>query len=328
MNEIESTVAESGESGESESLSVLQDSATPHYDKLQQLLSNTKLPRADKPRVEKAIEKYHSWIKSMNEITVAGDDKVKALVKTLNDYKTFVEVELIWDSSENFLYRQRGQLKLDNSIIEEFLPRLVDPAIIPALQGQTYETGPRTTFSGAYFTTTLTTPEKGAGLQIRKKDQDFTVSRSAYLKCSFHETFPAQDTVTHKIYLAFVAAECKTNLDKTMFQGVLATAHDLKMAFPGARYYLLCEWLDMTPISTKATDLDEVIILRGKRMAAGDRQKFANAINRNRERNWYLDFICTHPVREDRILRFVGHMRELLDAQPPQEEEVLKQGYF
>ena len=43
MNEIESTVAESGES---ESLSVLQDSATPHYDKLQQLLSNEKLPTA------------------------------------------------------------------------------------------------------------------------------------------------------------------------------------------------------------------------------------------------------------------------------------------
>lgn len=328
MNEIESTVAESGEIEESESLSVLQDSPTPHYDKLQQLLSNDKLPDADKPMVEKTIEKYHSWIQSMNEITAEGEEKVKALVETLNDYKTFVEVELIWDSSANFIYRQRGQLKLDNSIIEEFLPRLVDPAIIPALQGQIYETGPRTTFSGAYFTTTLTTPQKGAGLQIRKKDQDFTVSRSAYLKSSFNETFPAQDTVTHKIYLAFVAAECKTNLDKTMFQGVLATAHDLKMAFPGARYYLLCEWLDMTPISTKATDLDEVIILRGKRMSAGDRQKFANVENRKKQRNWYLDFLHKYPVRSDRILRFVGHMRELLDAQQPQEEEVLKQGYF
>src|SRR5258707_5790168 len=44
--------------------------------------------------------------------------------------------------------------------------------------------------------------------------------------------------------------------DKTMFQEACATAHDTKSAVAGAKYYLLCEWLDMTPVSTAPTDID------------------------------------------------------------------------
>ena len=46
-----------------------------------------------------------------------------------------------------------------------------------------------------------------------------------------------------------------------MFQEAAATALDIKTAIPGAAYYLLCEWLDMTPISTSTTAVDEIIIL-------------------------------------------------------------------
>lgn len=36
-------------------------------------------------------------------------------------------LDLIFDNLSDFLYRQKGQLKLDNSIIEEFLPWLLAP---------------------------------------------------------------------------------------------------------------------------------------------------------------------------------------------------------
>lgn len=206
---------------------------------MRELLNNHKLPESDRDSIRRAIERYDRWIEFMNGIDSEGDDKVKALVASLNEYKKFVELEVIWASEADFHFRQRGQLKLDNSIVEEFLPRLVDPAIIPALERRTYVTGPQTTFSAVYFTTTLTAPSKGAGLQLRRKDQDFTVSRTAYLQASFDDRFPPEDTTTHKIHLAFVAAECKTNLDKTMFQEAIATAHDLKLAVPGSRYYVL-----------------------------------------------------------------------------------------
>ncbi|MEI6452293.1 MAG: Bpu10I family restriction endonuclease [Actinomycetes bacterium] len=264
----------------------------------------------------------------MNALGSRGDEKVGELVALANQYKRSVELDVIWDSDADFLFRQRGQLKLDNSIIEEFLPRLVDPAIIPALKGKDYCSGPRTTFSAASFVTSLVSPAKGAGLQIRRKDQDFTVSREAYLQASYHPSFPVNDTTTHKVYLAFAAAECKTNLDKTMFQEATATGHDLKMAFPGARYYVLCEWLDMTPISTRATDIDEVIILRGKRLAANVRAKFSNSASRRQSRGWYEEFLTENPVRLDRVLRFVEHLRGLFDMEAPVETDVLEKGYF
>lgn len=302
--------------------------STPHYDKLRELLNNHKLPDEDRESVQAAIERYGEWVSAMDGITAEGDDKVRELIAQANSYKRFLELEVIWDSEADFLYRQRGQLKLDNSIIEEFLPRLVDPGIIPALAGKAYEAGPRTTFAAAYFVTTLATPAKGAGLQIRRKDQDFTVSRAAYLQSSFDSEFPAADTVTHKIYLAFVAAECKTNLDKTMFQEAIATAHDLKVAVPGSRYYLVCEWLDMTPISTGATDIDEVIILRGKRLASNVRSRFASSIARKEQRDWYASFLNDNPIRESPILRLVEHLRSLFQAEEPDEANVLERGYF
>lgn len=301
---------------------------TPHYDKLQELLSNQKLPVADRANVEAAIQRYVGWISLMDNIPVAGDEKVKALVESLNDYKRFVELNLVWDSEAEFLFRQRGQIKLDSSVIEEFLPRLVDPAIIPALGSVVCEIGPRTSFAGAYFATSLPSPGKGAGLQLRAKAQDFTIGRTAFLRSSFDAKFPPDETLTQEVYLASLAAECKTNLDKTMFQEAAATARDLKTAVAGARYYLLCEWLDMAPLSTRATSIDEVIILRGKRLSSNVRSAFSDSTVRRERRLWYEDFLRENPVRLERIMRFVEHLRALFDSTQPAEESVLALGYF
>jgi Bpu10I-like restriction endonuclease len=316
------------ESSEADLSPVDPQSPTPHYDKLRELLNNQKLPTNDAQNIRRALDRYHAWIRAMGALDATGDDRVKALVDLLNEYKQFVEVEVIWDSSADFLYRQRGQLKLDNSVIEEFLPRLVDPRIIPALAGRTYTAGPKTGFSASYFATSLTLPAKGAGLQIRTKDHDFTVGRTAYLRSSFDSLFPPADTITHEVYLAFVAAECKTNLDKTMFQEVIATAHDLKSAISGARFYVLCEWLDMTPISTRSTDIDEVIILRGKRIASNIRARFSTSAARQHARDWYLEFLTANPIRISSVLRFVNHLRSLFDFAQPDEGSTLERGYF
>ncbi len=301
---------------------------TPHKHKLKELLKNDKLPADDRILIEGALERYEDWIRVMSGIKSDGDEKVFELVAALNEYKMFIELEVIWDSKNDFLYRQKGQIKLDNSIIEEFLPWLVHPSIIPALDGKVYVAGPRKAFSGAYFSTTLTSPAAGAGLQIRAKDQDFTVSRPAYLQASWDASFPKYDTVTHEIYLAFVAAECKTNLDKTMFQEAAATAHDVRTAVPGARYYLLCEWLDMSPISTAGTDIEEVIILRGKRLGSNQRQGFSKFDVRQKEREKYKVYLEENPIRPERILRFVNHLRAIFNDTEIKETDVLERGYF
>lgn len=288
--------------------------------------SNEKLPVEDRPRIETAIAQYHEWIAGLRAVKGTPDEVVCALVDQLNQYRLRVDVDLVFDSPNDFLYRQKGQLKLDNSIVEEFIPWLIQPAVIPELSAG-LGVGPSSCFSAVYFESSLADAGKGAGLRLRSKDQDFSISRRVYLRTSLTPDF--KDYGDAATDIAYVAAEIKTNLDKTMFQEACATAHDVKTAVPGSRYYLLCEWLDMTPISTATTDIDEVLILRGaKRMNSNVRSGFGTASGRAKQRDEYIKFLKANPLRRDIFVRFVNHVRGMLTAKDPVEKDVLLSGFF
>ena len=207
----------------------------PHGEKLAALLDNEKLPHTDKPRVEKGIERYNQWLETLKEIS--GDMKVvPEMVSHLTFYKRYIDVELIFDSDYDFLYRQKGQLKLDNSIIEEFLPILVTTVLADSLKDKELFFGPTQCFSSLRFESSLRVSPKGGGMSIRAKDQDFAISRKIFLKASHNPSF--NDSISSESNIAYVAAECKTNLDKTMFQEGAATALDVKSSVPGAKYFL------------------------------------------------------------------------------------------
>ena len=112
-------------------------------------------------------------------------------------------------------------------------------------------------------------------------------------------------------------------------QEACATANDVKSSVSGARYYLLCEWLDMTPLSTAPTDIDEVIILRkAKRLSSNVRSKFGSAVGRQKHRDQYVGFLTKNPICQAMICRLVEHIRELMLNEAPIEDDVLKTGYF
>ena len=70
-----------------------------HGDKLRALLANSKLPAADRGRVEHTVTKYEAWIKALNE--AKGESPaalLKALVDELNAYKRHIELDLIFDA--------------------------------------------------------------------------------------------------------------------------------------------------------------------------------------------------------------------------------------
>jgi hypothetical protein len=128
--------------------------------------------------------------------------------------------------------------------------------------------GPVSSFSALRFEETIRSVRGGGAMTIRSKDQDFAISRKLYIRTSHDPDFG--DAATSETSLAYVATEIKTNLDKTMFQEAAATALDVKSVSPRSRYYLLCDWLDMTPVSTASTAIDEILILRrAKRIGAG-----------------------------------------------------------
>jgi hypothetical protein len=300
---------------------------TPHLEKLASTLENDKLPAADRPRIQAAIDRYHKWIAGLEAVGGTSDEVIDRFIALLNEYRLYIDVDLVFDSPEDFLYRQKGQLKLDNSVIEEFLPRFLNPAVLPELTALDVVLGPTPSFSAAYFNSSLDAPRSGGGLGIRTKNQDFAIAKPLFLMASHKGDF--KESVVQQTFVSYVSIECKTNLDKTMFQEACATANDTKSAVAGARYYLLCEWLDMTPQSTAPTDIDEIIILRkAKRLNSNVRSQYSTAAKRQRLRGEYVSFLTRNPFKREMFDRLLRHLRELIKNEQPEEESVLDLGYF
>lgn len=302
-----------------------------HGEKIVAAMESAKLPISDKSRLEAALQKYDEWVGKLETAEAPTvNELIEKLVGLLNDYKFYIDIDLIFDSTEDFLYRQKGQLKLDNTIIEEFLPIFVRKCIVKEFGRCDVEVGSQTaTFSSAYFASSLSSPAIGGGLSIKTKDQDFSMSRTLYLRSSYTPTFDAEKTVTVATHLGYVMAELKTNLDKTMYQEASATAHDIKLAVTGAKYYLLCDFLDMTPISTATTDIDEILIVRkAKRISSNIRKEFSTYAGRQTNRAWYIDYLTKNPYSADIFKRFVDHIFSQMKNEDLIEESVLDLGYF
>jgi len=298
---------------------------TTHGDKLNALLSNNKLPTSDKVKVKEAIDKYNIWRNTILQIKGDINTIISNSVELLNNYKNYIEVDLIFASSEDFLYRQKGQLKIDNTILEEFLPLLVSCVFREKIKEKNIMLGPTSCISGILFDSTLSLESMGGGIVLKQKDQDFAISRRVFLKSSHYPSF--EKSIVKETNIAYLACECKTNLDKTMFQEASATALDLKSTVPSAKYILLCEWLDMTPISSSTTAIDEIIILRkAKRIGASERQYYSSSSERIAKINTYREFLNSHPFAKDTFLRFIEHIANMIND--IEEDEILHKGYF
>ncbi|WP_330204027.1 Bpu10I family restriction endonuclease [Cyanobacterium sp. DS4] len=298
----------------------------PHGEKLFALLNNEKLPKSDMLRIEKTINEYQNWRNKL--ININNDaNTLDLMIKELNEYKKYIDVDLIFDSENDFLYRQKGQLKLDNSIIEEFLPILINNIYSEFLVNKGIFIGPTQCFSSLLFESNIANLYKGGGVNIRSKDQDFAISRKIFIQTSHYDDF--RDSISLTSNIAYVAAECKTNLDKTMFQGGAATALDVKNSVPGAKYFLICEWLDMTPISSSLTAIDEILILRkAKRISSNIRSQFSSYKNRLKHRDYFINYLEKYPFSADVFARFLNQIEKAIGKNDLNINDVLNRGYF
>lgn len=299
----------------------------PHGSKLKALLSNSKLPSIDKSRVEEAIEKY-SELKQQLDNLANIDTLLEDKVKLINTYKKHIDFELIFKSPNDFLYRQNGQLKLSNSILEEFIPYFIDGRLIPGIKHiAELSYGSKSSFSGLSFGGSIQPLNKG-GVFLKVKDQDFALAKKH--KITIEEVANSENRFTKDFDVAYFAAEIKTNLDKTMFQEASQTANELKIAVTGSKYLLLCEYLDMTPINTKLTAIDEVIILRqAKRLSSNIRKNFDTVIGRNEYVVEYEEFLDKNPLSLTSFKRLINHLNEAFPASLEVDQTaVLKRGYF
>ncbi|MCA8180975.1 Bpu10I family restriction endonuclease [Burkholderia vietnamiensis] len=300
-----------------------------HGDKLNTLLINNGLSDADRPRVQAALTRYNEWLETLRTADADGTELLNHFVTATNAYKRYIDLDLIYDSESNFLYRQNGQLKLSNTILEEFLPYLFDERLVPGFARlQNIVFGPQKSYAGLSFGSPLLNLSDTGMVFLKTKDQDFSVSRTHRLTIT--DEPDSGEIFSKRFCVAHFATEIKTNLDKTMFQEASQTAMELKRAVPGSRYVLLCEYLDMTPITTKLTSIDEVIVLRrAKRLASNVRANFSTSEGRQQYRDRYVEFLDSSPLHLGSFERFISHLNECFPAEEDDTvDTVLGRGYF
>lgn len=299
-----------------------------HGQILRALSRNSKLPTGDNAKVEEALARYAAWRAELESAEGEGPELLSKLVTATNAYKRFIELDLIFLSENDFLYRQSGQLKINNTILEEFLPFLVDDRLVPGLQNITDLTvGPQPCYAGM-FVGPVHAPLHDGGIYIKTKNQDFTVGRKLHLRACFKHDF--QECLDTSFNVAYFVSELKTNLDKTMFQEAAATARELKSSVGDAVYVLLCEWLDMPPIDTRVTEIDEVIILRkARRLGSQVRSSFSTVAGRKAARDSYEQHLNNNPLSVPAFSRVVEKLRTSFPQDIAlNETAVLERGYF
>ena len=124
---------------------------TPHLDKLNAAIHNPKCPEEDRLLLKVTKERYKDWRKQVTDLSDSGKERVKQLTQLLNIYKNFLEVETIACKGSEFLKQQKWRLKLDSSVIEEFLCDLVHPEILKGLPDTSLEIDPETIFLSPAF---------------------------------------------------------------------------------------------------------------------------------------------------------------------------------
>ena len=281
-------------------------SVTPHHAKLVAAIANPKCSE-DKYLLEETLERYNAWVTAINALESTGQNRVDQMVDLLNDYKDFLEVDAIARRGSAFLKRQKGQLKLDNSVLEEFLIYLVDSRVIDGLPNDfDIDCGPYTAFMSLSFR-----PEGIASLNqkpsivLKQKDQDFTIGKKIHYKFSSSLNFEQNKTSSGKLYLSVLAAEIKVNYDKTMFQECAGTASRLKQGCPIAKYYALVEYLDMLPEDCRLTDIDNVFLLRKTKRLPVNKRPILAEVEKQHE-----DF----PIAKDVIWNFVQEIQNFVSA--------------
>lgn len=291
----------------------------PHKEKLLAAIENKKAA-VDKPLLQEAYNAYEQWVRQMNALQSTGDEFLSDLVRLLNEYKNYLEVELIARRGSDFLKRQKGQMKLDNSVIEEFLPYLVSSKLLSNLpQDYELETGSQTSFMSLSFCPSSIQTLNKPQIMIKEKDQDFAIGKSIFYKFSTDESFSANNTTDGKMFLAVFAAECKVNYDKTMFQECAGTAARLKQGCPISKYFALVEYLDMQPEDTRLTSIDNVFLLRKCKRLPYEK------------RNIYEEVYAQHknnPISFEVMKMFVSEMQNFINATWYDPEAALTRGAF
>lgn len=87
-----------------------------HKQKIISAINNPKFVK-DLDVLKEVLNCYEEYIKQISELKSKKNEKILDMTKYLNEYKDYLEIELIAKKGSSLLNRQNGQLKLYSSVI-------------------------------------------------------------------------------------------------------------------------------------------------------------------------------------------------------------------
>lgn len=290
----------------------------PHHEKLQRGLQNDKMGNDDVELLQDILASYQTLKQELKGLDTKARDKVDDKVDLYNEYKDEVALRIASDADEH-LRRSKGQLKIESSITEEFLVDLMDEDIIPALKKtDDYVTGPqKSLLSIDFIPEDISKISETSSINIETKDQDFVVGANVHYQLSTDGNF--QNPESGDFTFSVLATECKRHIDKTMYREQLGTANQLKQLVPFSKYYVVTDFLDMSPQNVKRTKIDNVFVFRkAKRLPSGKRN----------DPDILEDHLEENPMDKDAVWAYVSEIRKFLDSQWYNPDEALDRGSF
>lgn len=217
----------------------------------------TKCEKALKAKEKNAIEAivpiYEKYLKAQKALKGYTKEVITERVKLLNDYyEEYNKLGL------DAVFSSQGKFR--STILEEFMFILFRDYVnnLKKMYHDTnnvLEGGAAKAYTNLYFTASgIENFIKSPTVEINVKDQDFAIYRKVSIKI---------DESYKEIKVPIIAVENKTYIDKTMLEGVIATAEKLKSGNPYTRFVVVSENYDVDlkvdPIYSR---IDQIYVLR------------------------------------------------------------------
>jgi len=202
--------------------------------------------------------KYTEWKENNLKITGTTRNDIKKKVELLNQYKLFInQPKFKKESGDKFGFTSQSQLH--SSVIEEFMYYLFKD--IGKLTNKHINWGRTQAYTNLYFApASIDAFEESSNIIINVKNQDFSISKEVILKSRVSNNDIWQES---KIYVPIASIECKTYLDKTMYEGSVSTAEKIKKGNPYCIFLIVTETYEVSlDVDPKYSSIDQIYVLR------------------------------------------------------------------
>ena len=212
-----------------------------------------KLPKEQRIAFAFIAAKYLQYLENNLQLEGYSDDIIRKRVSLLNEYYNFIH-----KNNLDNLFSSQGKFR--PTILEEFLfllfKDLVEDYQKKLNAKKTLASGSVKAYSNLFykaksFEEFVINPE----IAINEKNQDYAIYRKFIFTTENHKKV--------KLQVPALAIEAKTYIDKTMLDGIIATAEKIKSGNPYAMFISVAETYDVSlGVDPAYSRIDQIYVLR------------------------------------------------------------------